>query len=119
MSAAFVLVALLAQAAPEAPRPSRAGQDCHEIMGGTGGIHPIRTVCPAAERALAEFGRRLKENGLIAGKACPGGFAYLRSGGRREPAGGLCLSGAQGERRIEAVRVFAGVSVIPGPDRIR
>lgn len=81
MSATFILVALLAQNAPDAPRPSPAGQDCHEIMGGTGGIHPIRTVCPAAERAMAEFGRRLKENGLIAGKACPGGFAYLRSGG--------------------------------------
>ena len=81
MSAAFILLGLLAQTAPEAPRPSPAGQDCHEIMGGTGGIHPIRTVCPAAERAMAEFGHRLKENGLIAGKACPGGFAYLRSGG--------------------------------------
>jgi hypothetical protein len=33
---------------------------------------------------MAEFGRRITENGLIAGKACPGGFAYLRSGGDAE-----------------------------------
>lgn len=70
-----------ASAEPAAAPAPQAEPDCREIIGGTGGAHPIRTVCPELDRRLAEMGRTALRNGRIAGADCPEGMAHVRNGG--------------------------------------
>lgn len=81
---------LLLGSAPPGATESPAGApqpDCREVIGGTGGAHPIRTVCPERDRQLAETGREMLRYRALAAANCASGVAALRNGGRIDRLG--------------------------------
>jgi hypothetical protein len=88
----LLCVLLLGCGQPGAARPPAAfapppEPDCRDVVGGTGGAHVIRTVCPERDRRLADMGPAMLRYRAQAAADCPSGVAALRSGGRVDRPG--------------------------------
>lgn len=85
------LTMLASQPAATDARTGQAEEACRDIVGGTGGRHLIRTICPERDKDLKEGLALMERNRLEAGRRCQSGVAYLRSGGRVDhPADHIC-----------------------------